>query len=83
MHLNGMKRLKLLRNKSIIIAENRNTSEINNRRTKYKEPKHQNNTLIDRKQCSLVALRGKPPTKQRSITIIVKKKTSHALDSYL
>jgi hypothetical protein len=38
------------------------------------KPQHQNNTFIDRKQCSLASLRGKPPTEQHSITIILKTK---------
>jgi len=38
------------------------------------KPQHQNNTFIDRKQCSLASLRGQPPAKQHSITIILKKK---------
>jgi hypothetical protein len=36
------------------------------------KPQHQNNTFIDRKQCSLASSRGKPPAEQRSITIILK-----------
>jgi hypothetical protein len=31
-----------------------------------------NNIFIQRKQCSLTSLRGQPPTKQSSITIISK-----------
>jgi hypothetical protein len=47
------------------------------------EPKHQNYTLIDRKQCSLASLRGKPPAEKISITIIIQEKNSHTLYSYL
>jgi hypothetical protein len=42
-----------------------------------------NNTFIERKQCSLASSRGKPPTEQSSITIILKTKISHASYSYL
>ena len=38
------------------------------------KPQHQNNTFIDRKQCSLVFSRGQPPVEQSSITIILKTK---------
>ena len=40
----------------------------------YMEPQHQNNTFIDRKQCSLASSRGNPPIEQCSITIILKTK---------
>jgi len=68
---------------SIIIAENKNTAEDNNETTQYMKPQHQNNTFIDRKQCSLSSSRGKPLVEKCSITIIIKTKTSHALNSYL
>jgi hypothetical protein len=35
---------------------------------------HQNNTFIDRKQCSLASSRRQPLAEQHSITIIPKKK---------
>jgi hypothetical protein len=38
------------------------------------KPKHQNNTFIDRKKCSLASSTGQPPTEKHSITIILKTK---------
>jgi hypothetical protein len=38
------------------------------------KPQHQNNTFIDRKQCSLASSRGQPLVEQSSITIILKTK---------
>jgi hypothetical protein len=40
----------------------------------YMETQHQNNTCIDRKQCSLASSRGKPPAEKSSIIIILEKK---------
>jgi hypothetical protein len=48
----------------MIIAGNINIAENNNGTTKYMKPQHQNNTFIDRKQCSLASSRGKPPAEQ-------------------
>jgi hypothetical protein len=42
-----------------------------------------NDTFIQREQSSLASSRGKPPAKQRYITIILKTNTSHASYSYL
>jgi hypothetical protein len=36
------------------------------------KPQHQNNTFIDRKQCSLASSRRKPLVEKRFITIILK-----------
>jgi hypothetical protein len=62
----------IVENNSGITIGNGNTAENNNKTTNYMEPQHQNNTFIDRKQCSLASSRGKPPTEQSSITIILK-----------
>jgi hypothetical protein len=65
----------MLATRSIIIAKKKDIAENNNRittininvvennniTTNYVEPQHQNNTFIDRKQCSLSSSRGKPP----------------------
>jgi hypothetical protein len=64
-------------------SRNINTTENNNGTTQYMKPQDQNNTFIDRKQCSVASSRGKPPTEKFSITIILKTETSHALKSYL
>jgi hypothetical protein len=42
-----------------------------------------NDTFIDRNPSSLASSRGKPPTEQSSITIILKTNLSHAFYSYL
>jgi hypothetical protein len=62
------------KNNSGIATKNRNIAENKNGTTNYMEPQHQNNTFFDRKQCSLASSRGKPPTKDRFITIILKKR---------
>jgi hypothetical protein len=48
-------------NNSGSTIENRNIVENNNGIEKYMDPQHRNHTFIDRKQCSLASLRGKPP----------------------
>ena len=66
-----------------IYYKNINIGENNNGTTQYMKQQHQNNIFIDRKQCSFASSRGQPPADQLSITIILKTKTYHALDSYL
>jgi hypothetical protein len=73
----------IVENNSGIAAGNENTTENNSRTANYMEPQHQINIFIDRKQSSLASSRGQPQVEKSSITIILKTKTSHALDSYL
>jgi hypothetical protein len=63
--------------------KNINIVENNSGTTQYMKPKHQNNTFIYRKQCSLASSRGKPPAEKCSITIILKKRLSNTSYSYL
>jgi hypothetical protein len=52
---------------------------INTGRTKNREQKNANTEkFIDGNQSSLASLRGKPTTKKKSITIILRTRLSHA-----
>jgi hypothetical protein len=63
--------------------ENINIAGNNNGTSKQMDPQHQNNMFIDRKQCSLASLRGKPLAEKSYITKILKTRPSYTFYSYL
>ena len=70
---------RILGTRYIKIASNKKIVEKKNETTQYMKPQHQNNTFIDRKQCSLASSRWKPLAEQCSITMILKINFSYPL----
>jgi hypothetical protein len=75
--------LQPVRYQNNVICRNKNIQQIPMEQQNIENRNTNNNTFIERKQCSLASSRGKPPTEQSSITINLKTNISHASYSYL